>query len=303
MPALLLHMTLARELAARPGLPPRMAGALSRAEDALLVGSILPDLPYHARFGRLLVLHLLGKDYLASEWGDIFHTRGTGRLALALLAHARRSHPSAHALDRLLAFAAGYLCHHAVDRVAHPAVQSLVARLAGSGGGVGESPTRAHTRIERYQSLLYHADRLGEDLAAGPYGRRIVSAMAGAGLLCPRLPGELEGAIRAACLETHGRAPSTAEVSDWLFGVTAYARLVSSRLGRTERLERPADEIRRRFYSGGEVDLERPLARALELSATYLEAAEELLELGRIDPEGRATFLRRVPDVDLGTGG
>jgi hypothetical protein len=301
MPALLLHMTLAREALELADPACLCARAGVEAPDALLLGSILPDLPYHARFGVQLVRHLSGRAYLLSEWGDVFHTRGTGRLALALLAHGRRSQLERAEEARVLALAAGYLSHHAVDRVVHPVVNQLVRRERAD-GACGEPGSRTHERLERWQSLFYHQDLLGEQIAGGAYGRRMVRSMAGAGLLRPSLEPPLWRALRAACLEVHGRAPAVGEVRDWLWGTTAYSVLFSSPLGRMERPREDPHRLRSDYYLGPGVDLVSPLRTAQQTTLHAWRAAEHLLRSDSLTAEARSVFLQEVPDVDLGTG-
>ena len=302
MPALLLHMTLAREMTTRADAAGPLAEAAKAAPDALLLGSILPDLPYHARFIGQLVRHLAGREYLLSEWGDVLHTRGTGRLALSFLAHARRSHLSAEARDRVLALAAGYLSHHTVDRVVHPVVNRVVERELGSGASGGAPPLRVHERIERHQSLFHHEDLLGHELPGSPYPRRMVGQMAGSGLHRPMLDEPLRRAFRAACLETHGRAPGRPQLSDWLWGTTVYGVLLSSPLGRLERPSGDRAQLRARYYRGPRIDLASPLALAQDVTVRAWRAGDRLLEADRLDDEARAVFLALVPDVDLGSG-
>ncbi len=300
MPALLVHLTAAKQTLDRaasfPELGPLVAAA--RAERASYqLGAIFVDLPYHARFGRQLLVHLTGRAYLASEWGDILHTRATGRLALALLAHLARSHLRGPERDRVLALAAGYLSHHALDRSGHPVIQQRVAeRLA-----PGQPPNRLHSDLERYQNLFFHGDQ-GLAIAGAPYAREAVAEVEGARLLRPALSTVTAAALRAALLETHGRAPTPAEVADWLFGIAAYGHLMASPLGRREGLREDAEVARREHYQGPGVDLATPLARGIELSLEYFRAALALLEADRLTVEAREVFLRKVPDVDLGTG-
>lgn len=298
MPALILHMTLARRLLERGDLPAELLDAARARPAALLLGSILPDLPYHAHFGRQLLRHLLKRDYLHCPWAEVFHTRGTGRLALALLAHARRSHPTEAQRRELLALAAGYLSHHAADRVVHPVIQQMVAQHKGA----DEPQAVVHSRVERYQNLIYHQDLLGYDICCSPFPSDFLREVAGAGMLGRGLPPTCREAVRAACLETHGRAPTDAEVKDWLRGITAYGALLSSRLGAIERLDGDVDELRRRWYQGPDVDLRSPLDRAQDLTARCWRAADAVLRTDRLDDEARRTFLSVVADVDLGTG-
>jgi hypothetical protein len=300
MPALLVHLTAAKQTLERAASFPALSRlcAAARAEPASYqLGAIFVDLPYHARFARQLLQHLSGRAYLASEWGDILHTRATGRLALALLAHLARSHLRGADHDRVLALSLGYLSHHALDRSGHPVIQQRVAeRLA-----PGEPPSRLHAELERYQNVFYHLD-LGHRIAGGPFSRQAVAEVEGVRLLRPRLSTGTAGALRAALLETHGRAPSPAELSDWLFGIAAYGRLMASPLGLREGIRGETGELRREHYQGPGVNLASPIPRGIELTLEYFRAALALLDADRLTREAREVFLHRVPDVDLGTG-
>lgn len=298
MPALLLHMSLARQTLQREGVPLPIARACEEFPGAFLVGSVLVDLPYHARFGLQLLRHLRRQQYRPSEWGDILHTRRTGRFALALLCHIHRTHAAGAEGAEMMALTAGYLSHHAVDRQTHPAIQRMVAaQLDGT-----EHYSVVHARIENRQSIHYHHDLLGFAIPGSGFPARLVSEMAGHGLWRPALPQPLWQLIRAACLETHGRAPSTADMQDWLWGVTAYGRLLSSTVGRRERLQGDMQELRAKHFQGPGVDLHTPLERSVDLTLDYWRAALNLLESRRITEEVRHVFLRSVPDVDLGMG-
>jgi hypothetical protein len=298
MPALLLHLTLGRQAAEQAGIPEAVARAAEASPGALLLGSILPDLPYHFKFGRQLLRHLTRRAYLHSEWGDLLHTRGTGRLALALLAHIRRSFPGPRERQQLLALAAGYISHHAVDRTCHPVVQQVVRQRLQA----GEHHNVMHSRVERYQSLIYHHDLLGYDIAGTPFGARLLRQTAGTGLLRPRLPEPLWLALRASCIETHGRVPAAAEVRDWLWGITAYGAVFSSPSGRMERLHGDLDQLRQTWYQGPGIDLLTPIHRAQEVTRDCWQAAMQVLDAGQLTGEVRRAFLQQVPDIDMGTG-
>ena len=105
-----------------------------------------------------------------------------------------------------------------------------------------------------------------------------------------------------ACLDTHGRAPRRDEVRGWLWGIAAYGRLMSSSLGRRERLDGDPARLRAEFYQGEAVDLYTPLGQAIELTLEYWRAAAEVLAAGRLDGAVRERFQRAVPDLDLATG-
>ena len=298
MPALLMHMTLVNQALERPDVPQLISQAARRHPDALLLGSVLPDLPFHARFSAQLLRHLMGREYVYSRWGHVLHTRRTGRLAVALLAHRHREHPDTDEAERQLALAAGYICHHSVDRAGHPVVQALVGERLEP----GQPHLVLHSRIERYQNILYHKDLLGYEIPGTPFARELVGQAAGAGLVGNRLDEVTWRTMRAALLETHGRCPPRQEAEEWIWGITAYGAVFSSPMGRRERLERPEEEIRRRGYRGDGVDLESCLAAGVDLTLRGWEAAVELIRPGPITRSRRLDFLEAVPDIDLETG-
>jgi hypothetical protein len=292
-------MTLAKQAARRLDAPTLLAKPALQHQPALILGSVLPDLPYHARFFRQLFLHLAGREYLLSEWGDLLHHRGTGRLALGILEHLERSQLPHQEQMPVLALAAGYLCHHAVDRVVHPVINLLVER---EGKRSDRHPIVLHARMERYQNLFYHQDLLGHDMVCTPFPKELVYEMAGAGLVRPRLEEPLHRAIRATCLSTHGRAPTASQLADWLWGITMYGHLLSSPLARMERLSGDLHSLRSSYYEGPEVDLAAPLGQALETTVQSWHACEAVLRAERITSEVRDVFLHQVADVDLATG-
>jgi hypothetical protein len=109
-------------------------------------------------------------------------------------------------------------------------------------------------------------------------------------------------ALRSACLDTHSRAPVRPLLRDWLWGIAAYGQLMSSPLGRRERLRGDLAALRATFYEGQGVDLRTPLDRAVDAALEHWRAALEALQAERLGAEERARFRRRVPDVDLATG-
>lgn len=298
MPALLLHMTLAKELAEQTDSSTRLVQAAQSETAALLLGSIIPDLPYHEKMAEQIVRHLFRRNYLLSEWGDLLHTRGTGQLALGMLAFLRRGKLSAAEQRPVMAMVAGYLSHYALDRVVHPLINQLVEK----DGGFTMATEAFHSDMERYQNLFYHLDKLGYDIFGTSYPRQLINEMAGAGLLNPRLPLQLKLALRSALLEVHGRTPQDRQWSSWLRGVTQYGQLVSSLVGRHERLRGDLSALRAQYYQGPKLDLAQPLKRASEITLDYWRCAEAVLAAERLTNEVREGFLTRVADVDLAAG-
>lgn len=300
MPALLLHMTVAKEIAEDSRLPSVFVNAMTHKKGALILGSVLPDLPLHARFWRQCIRHILHKPYLHSEWGDVMHKNHTGTLAFSFLEHMVKNRLRAEERDELLALIVGYLTHHAFDVVVHPVVNDAVDKEKGVSSF---APIVLHTQIERYQSLFYHYDLLGYDITGTPYPRRLVAEMAGSSLFSPKLPPILWSAIRSVFLQVHGKAPALCEIKDWLRGVTSYGYLISTPLGhKIEGLNNDIETLRSLHYKGQGVDFVTPLNHAKELAFAYLRIASNLLMEKDFSNKQKQAFLQQVPNIGLDTG-
>ncbi|MFH1131626.1 MAG: zinc dependent phospholipase C family protein [Pseudomonadota bacterium] len=297
MPALLLHMTIAKGTSLDKSAPVLVAEAAREAEGAFLLGSVLCDLAYHSRFWRQCVKHVIRRPYLESHWGDLMHKRGTGTLAYALLAESAKRKCGKKIRGELISLAAGYLSHHAVDGTVHPAIVREVEQRQKHSN---LASIVLHSEIERYQSLFFHLDLLGYDIMGSSYPRDLVKKMDGSGFFKPRLAGHLWQAFEAAMIETHGCAPSLSEMNDWLRGVFSYGYLVSSPVGRWfEGLKGNIEEVRRNRFLGPKVDMFTPLKQAMDKTLEYWQAAEDLLLADPKEKGGREEFLHRVPNLPL----
>jgi len=301
MPAFLLHATASDECAARADVPSSFAEAFTRAPGARRLGAVFVDLPYFTAFPLQVVRHFVGRVSLSDPWGHVFHTRGVGRFALALLESVRRRHLDIRAEGAAaIAFVGGYLSHHAMDRLIHPIVQCHVREELARRGGWFESH---HTEVEKYQSLFFHEERFGHDIMGSPYPREVTGSFPGASPWAARVPAELASVIESAVVEVHARAPSRATLDAWLRWTSWYGRLLSGRHGWREGLAALAGDaaaLRRRFYV--DTDLAGQVDRATELTLDYLRAADELLRADAVDRAARVRFLDAVPDVDLDVG-
>lgn len=300
MPAFLLHATASDECASRAGVPAGFAAAFTRAPGARRFGAVFVDLPYFTAFPLQIARHFRGRVSLSDPWGHVFHTRGVGRFALALVEAVRRRHLDARDDGAAaIAFLGGYLSHHAMDRLIHPIVQRHVREELARSGGWFESH---HTEAEKYQSLFFHQERLGHDIMGSPYPRDVTSSFPGASLWAARVPSELASVIESAVVEVHAHAPSRATLDAWLRWTSWYGVLLSGKQGWREGVAALADAaaLRRRYYT--DTDLAGQVDRATALTLEYLRAAEEVLRAEAIDRAARARFLDMVPDVDLDVG-
>lgn len=277
-------------IAKRSDIPERFGRAFAQEPDAMRLGSVFVDLPYFAGFPLQLARHYAGRITFAAPWGQIFHTRRTGSLALALIEALRRAHRLGRAEETpALAFIGGFLSHHAFDRTIHPLVRTHVEQSLTARGG---HPNHWHAQCEKYQSLFWHLAHVGYNVMGTPYLKQRTNAL--------RLSSNLWEMVQSACLQTHARAPKACEVGSWLRWARVYGRLFSSPLGKSEGVARAEPDGRRIYYD--KPNFEDWCDRAAAHTMEALVAACELLSSAEIDASARARFLAVVPDVDISVG-
>ncbi|MEK6608185.1 MAG: zinc dependent phospholipase C family protein [Myxococcota bacterium] len=299
MPAFFLHVTAMELVAKRPGLPERFRAAFEREPGAMRLGSIFVDLPYLENFPLQLARHYTGAVTFAQPWGQIFHTRATGSLGLALIEALRREHGlGREGSDRAIAFIGGFLSHHAFDRTIHPLVRAHVERDLATRGG---HPNRWHQHCEKWQSLFFHRDHAGRDCMGTRHFDERARTFPGARLLSPSLPDDLFETIESASLTVHARAPGRRQIGSWLRWARVYARLTATPLGRREGIAKDGSPIEQRVYYD-EPDFPAHFERAITATLDALAAAADALETSDIDAAARAAFLHRVPNVDISVG-
>lgn len=287
-------------IAARSEIPQRFQTAFASDAPAMRLGSIFVDLPYLDHFPLQVARHYTRGVTFTSEWGQIFHTRGTGSFALKLIEALRRAHGLGRDSEtRALAFIGGFLSHHALDRTIHPLVRQHVDKDLDAHGGNSD---QWHSHCEAQQSLYWHLRHVGYDVMGTPYFDERGRGILGARLAAPGLPIDLWKLIQSACLDLHARAPQRANVHAWLRWARLYGRLLASPLGRREGIH-PDDsqepERRRIYYDEPVFDswVDRAIANTLQ----GLQAAATLLG-DVIDGNARRKFLETVPDVDISVG-
>lgn len=300
MPALLLHMTVADRIATEAALPDVLGASIRNEPGAYLLGSILPDLPYHGAFWRQCARHLMKMRYRDCPWGDLLHARGTADFAVGFLGYLHRTVLSPSERHAVIALLGGYLTHYAMDTVVHPVINQLVALRLGREGGEAQA---LHSDVERWQSLFFHYDLIGEDITGTDYPKKLIGRMAGSGLVQPGLAPSLERPVNAAFAYAHGRMPRKAELRDWLRGVTEYGFLVSSSIGhRIEGFSKGAETMRSERYEIPGYDLRRVILTATDRISEIFGLTESLLETEAYGPESRSIFYRGVPNLDLDSG-
>ena len=195
--------------------------------------------------------------------------------------------------DEVHTLLAGYLCHHAVDIVFHPAINDGVRTLRRA----HDRPAAVlHQEIEDWQSRQYHAQQLGHRLWGSNYPAQITSALCGGPWPLVFAPRAAFGALTDAALQTHGRSPSRTRLAHWLRGVSLYGKLMSSRLA-----DRPsqsdavlADSVQR--------TPDQLCESAIELTLVYWRQLRRILDQKTLTSAALRDFAALVRDVDLDLG-
>jgi hypothetical protein len=264
MPTEAIHLSaLADTRAASDGAVQRLLAV--HAREARL-GAVLVDLPYFERFSVELVRYVAGRPPRPSRWGDLLHRKKPARVGLELLRAARAARR-----DGFIALALGYLSHAAVDWALHPLVNRL-ARARAAARGSTES--QQHREVEKFQSVLYHERRFGQDLMGTPDLVGYIDVDGPALLSDP----EVERALGAATQAAFGETPAAGAWAAWARGYRSYVRVLGSPLGRLPAPDKAKARERAALYD--EVAFESGYAAAVARSRRYVADAYALFEAG-----------------------
>lgn len=261
--------------------------------EAARLGAVFVDLPYFDRFGMVLVNYVTKRPQAVSPWGDTLHQRAPIALGRALAeAGARLERASATREEgaRLLAMAVGHFSHAAVDTALHPLVNRLAADRAAA---LGDSPSRQHNEVEKFQSVLFHLHRHGFPFL----GTTTLTACVAVDTRLVTERGTAGAAVEAALREALGEAPEPGLLRRFARGYATYARILASPAGRL--LVRPGEREAERAALFDAVDFLGRYAQALRRSRRFVAALCEYLDDGRFDDSARAALSRVVPETTL----
>lgn len=251
------------------------------------LGSVVIDFPYFDRFPVAVARYLLKLPTAVSSWGSALHHGKPMLVAKVLLARQRALRDRAGTRDearRVLALALGFVSHLAIDAALHPLVNELARARAQR---LSDTALRQHSEVEKFQSVLFHEERLGFDFM----GRRELRAHIGVPAHAIHREHALCGAYRAGLAASIGRAPEPRLLRRWARGYTQYVWLVSSYAGKTIVPERTKREVRDEVYKGSWGTFREAYARAVERSREAMDRALAFAE----DAGSEAAFDAAVP--------
>jgi hypothetical protein len=290
VPALLLHLGAVEELAGAPDLlSPPLARALTEDLEYARLGTALLDLPRYE--GVRGGLQLLWPPPSPSPYAALFHQRAP--VAMGLKFAELVANGALVGNEAGLAFASGYFCHLALDRVLGP----VATRLAQRHRLARESLEEARRRVEWTQVLFYQEHRHGRPLLGDSQIRRsfrlgkrpLPTAGVGRGLY------EL---IRLGAEEALQQAPEKRQVDRWVRGAFLHGLVLSTPLAAPSR-NVMTKLSRRELFQGEDVDVPARMQEALASARKVLERLHAFISRGLFSRRARERFLSDFPEGPL----
>ncbi|MFO0573202.1 MAG: zinc dependent phospholipase C family protein [Polyangia bacterium] len=293
MPAEAIHLSALHDtLTTAPAAARRLLAGAER-ERAARLGAILVDLPYFDRFTQAVLNYVLKRPQVTSRWGETFHhntpiafARALGEAAIEL----GRSSLTREAGAELLALALGYTSHAAVDTSMHPMVNAEARRRAAA---LGSTLGQQHHEVEKFQSILFHQERLGLDFMGTSHLYRYISV----DVRPVARPGAVQEALRGVLQRLHGEAPTVEELGRWGSGYRRYVLILSSPLGKTIAPPAAKERARPELFDG--LEFPRRFAAAVAQSRRWVEAMAGYLCDGRFDDSAREALHRVMPEGSI----
>jgi hypothetical protein len=281
MPAEAIHLTALREAMASPVLAASVRRRLVRRDDAARFGALVPDLPYFHRYVVEVIRYVARVPAQPSPWGAAIHEGGAVALLSSLLGIARRERD-----DDLAAIALGLASHCAIDRALHPLINALARAYP-----VGRNHDASHREVEKFHSICFHEQYLGRDTmgTAAITGYLTIQLANGLGERLNRL-------LREAWSDALGTAPSERQLTGFVRGYRAHARLLGTPLGKRVAPPAAKDEARPRYLRGPWGTFESLLEAAITTSIGVLEAASAVLDASSTDVDAaRRALATKLP--------
>jgi hypothetical protein len=281
MPAEGVHLTALDDALALERCAPAVRRLCARERDAARLGAVLIDLPYFERLPAQVALYVFGLAPRPSPWGERLHAEGPVGAIEALLLEARPSRD-----DGMAALALGLASHASLDRDLHP----LVNALARAHARPGRTHLQAHMEVEKFHSVILHAERLGGDRMGTPEVVRFLAIEA-----APRLEGHRFAAAWSRALATQfGSGPSPGAIASWGRDFDRYARLLGTPLGGRLAPAREQERARPLCFEGPWGRFPDLLDAAVRRSLPILEAALEVYDATGPDIDAARARLRAL---------
>lgn len=293
MPAEAIHLSALDDSLARAPAHLRDAIARPALRDAARVGALFVDLPYFSGFWLSVARYVLRRPPQLSAWGETFHQRApiaVGRALAIRGARLRRAKQTSAEGDYLLALALGYASHAAVDRSLHPLVNRLARARAEASG---RSHLQEHQDVEKFQSLLFHDQRLGKDFMGEPE----IAAYISVDVTPLWSRGEVSRGVQDALREALGVRPGARAFRAWAKGYAAYVKLLGSKWGK--RVAPPEERERERSSLYDAPGFPAAFEAAVATSVKWMENLAAYAADGTFDGSANAALETVIPEGTL----
>ena len=290
MPAEAIHLSAWADTQLSASTYVRSATSTPVLAEAARAGALLVDLPYFESFHVAVWKYLRKQPQRPSRWGDMTHNLRPIELALKLGeagVQLSRARATADAGQYLVALALGYISHAAVDTNMHPWINELAHQRAAS---LHSTHGQQHHELEKFQSILFHEQRLGFDFM----GTLRLYRYIGVDFSPLHQPGLIAQTVQAALRANKGEAPELAQLQNWVRGYGSYVLLLSSPLGKT--IAPPAAKQQNRADTFETVDFPARFAEAVAQSKRWVQTLADYLQSSAFDEPSRAHFFSYIPE-------
>jgi hypothetical protein len=243
MPAPQFHLTFAELCGVDPQLDATIRDAMVAEPRYLRLGAIFHDLPYYTNMITMAVGYGLGRPAEVCPWGVRVHSDRAGRFARCFVESIAATE-GLTAAERV-ALVAGFFSHVALDLTLHPLVNYTARRDCRRYGG---AETHHHRLTEKYHSMFFHIERLGDDIIGSRAFYEKTHLVKRSSFFRRNVERAVVEGARGAFLRTYGDAPSEQEWTGWVRTARHFGFLVSGVLARRNSRRLRTAEHRARYY-------------------------------------------------------
>ena len=299
MPGAALHLTHVELLSRDPRVHAGVRRALGREDPFMRLGAVLLDLPFYTNIVPMTLGYWLERPAEDCPFALALHRDRPDLLAWHLLRHAHQDERLTK--DQRAALVAGVMAHMVLDMELHPLVNWCARRDQARYGG---NNSHHHRLTEKYHSLFFHRDTLGQD----PIGTRaffsqktVIVAPPPFVRLGTRRP--VYGFISEMLRGFHGaHAPGPRQVARWVRCFRHFAIMVCAPWASVNSRNKGTPQNRRRYYHNPRFSFLDYWERAFERSVALVNMAHELHCGGDFSAASQRAFLAEAKICDLSVG-
>ncbi len=296
VPAPQFHLTFGSLLSDNDRIPKSLRQACKAEPVYVRLGSIFHDLPYYGNMLAEAIRYGLKSQPIDAPWAYRMHSVRPDRFVASFV---RAAHAADLARDEKLALIAGLISHCALDLTLHPLVNHCARRDAAIDGG---HETFHHRITEKYHSLFFHVDRMGDDSIGTSTILKQTHVVKDGSLFRYRahVEPQIAGFMRDAYRGVYGDAPDVERWAGWVQSFRHFGIMVASPMARRNSLKVRRDpKLRARYFESTDFRFYEFYAaserRVIELGTL----AYDYFEAGDFSKTAEGRFVRAARIDDL----